>query len=277
MFHKNSASGKEVGYGGGIFNTDSGFGDSSTLTLINSAISYNIASGDAGSAGGGIYNGDNNDTLTLTNSTVFGNTAMKGNGGGIADGDQNGTTTLTNSTFSGNAAMNGGGIYALGSRDSIIFCTIYGNSATGNGGDVWTGSYPSSNQPKVQIRNSIVVGDPAHPGSDIVGMLTSNGYNLFQDTSSATFDPATRTQHGTDIALSVKDLTILFASPVGLWDNGGPTKTLMLAPNSLAVDQIPLDACHINGITTDQRGMKRPDGNESACDIGAYEYVDVHT
>src|SRR5438128_137892 len=107
----------------------------------------------------------------------------------------------------------------------------------------------------------------------MVGMLTSYGYNLFQDTSGATFDPATSTQHGTDKILSVNDLSKLFADPVGLRDNRGPTKTYALAPgtNNPAIDKVPLDACHINGITTDQRGMKRPDGNEQFCDIGAYE------
>ncbi len=115
----------------------------------------------------------------------------------------------------------------------------------------------------------------------VSGTLISSGYNLFQGNSGATFDPATRTQHGFDKTLSVNDLTKLFADPVRLQDNGGPTKTLALAPDSPAVDQIPLAACHIRDalgtptaqytITTDQRGMKRPQGK--ACDIGAYEYV----
>jgi hypothetical protein len=35
--------------------------------------------------------------------------------------------------------------------------------------------------------------------------------------------------------------------------------------------RIPPDACQITGITTDQRGVKRPQGN--GCDIGAYEYI----
>jgi hypothetical protein len=140
----------------------------------------------------------------------------------------------------------------------------------------------------IQISNSIVAGDPAHPGPDIFGTLTSLGYNLFQDNSGATFDPATSKQRGTDKTLSVNDHTKLFAAPSGLRDNGGPTRTYALVPGSPALDQIPLDACHITvpienfsgipkaqyTIVTDQRGMKRPDGNEQFCDIGAYEYMD---
>src|SRR5205085_4365989 len=103
-----------------------------------------------------------------------------------------------------------------------------------------------------------VASDPAHPGPDISGLLTSSGYNLFQDNSGATFDPATSNLHSTDKMLSAYDLTKLFASPAGLRDNGGPTKTYALGPGSPAIDKIPLAACLINGITTDQRGIKRP-------------------
>ena len=33
-------------------------------------------------------------------------------------------------------------------------------------------------------------------------------------------------------------------------------------------------ADHVKGIAPDQRGVKRPDGPEHFCHIGAYEYVD---
>ncbi len=65
-----------------------------------------------------------------------------------------------------------------------------------------------------------------------------------------------------------------------LQDNGGPTQTIALLPDSRAIDYIPLTlnacfggstTCSGGGITTDQRGVKRPDENENKCDIGAYE------
>ena len=52
-----------------------------------------------------------------------------------------------------------------------------------------------------------------------------------------------------------------------LRNNGGFTTTHALLPGSPAIDQIPLEACDS---TTDQRGVKRPQGSQ--CDIGAYEY-----
>ena len=272
--------------GGGIYNTG-------TLTLNNSTVSGNNTTN---GSGGGISNFG---TLTLSNSTVSDNTAS--NGGGI---DHEGTSTtittttnmnIINSTISDNKASEvGGGILIQSSIQSInpsaivegltqanlTFSTIYGNTAY-RGGDIAIEDLafppnggigkPSKQVSQVKIRNSIVAGDPAHLDSDIVGMLTSYGYNLFQDDSGATFDPATRTQHGTDKILSVNDLAKLFASPVRLQDNGGSTRTYALAPGSPALDQIPLADCLINGITTDQRGVKRPQG--AKCDIGAYEYV----
>jgi len=79
----------------------------------------------------------------------------------------------------------------------------------------------------------------------------------------------------------VNDLSKLFADPARLRNNGGPTMTYALGPGSPAIDAIPLQYCQVQGILnkqsrmyTDQRGMKRPDGNEQFCDIGAYEYVD---
>jgi hypothetical protein len=44
-----------------------------------------------------------------------------------------------------------------------------------------------------------------------------------------------------------------------------------LLPKSPALERTPLEDCHPGGISTDERGIKRPQG--SACDSGAYEYV----
>jgi len=96
-----------------------------TLTLTNSTVSGNTAY-----VGGGIWT---TGTLTLTNSTVSGNTATA-NGGGIYT--STGTLTLTNSAVSGNSASGGGGI----SNHAILTLTnstVSGNTAEGgNGGGI---------------------------------------------------------------------------------------------------------------------------------------------
>ena len=107
-----------------------------------------------------------------------------------------------------------------------------------------------------------------------MGRLTTLGYNLVGDRSGATFLGSPKMQSTDMLGVSSTDLKI---DPV-LRDNGGSTKphtfTNALLPGSPAIDKIPPDACHVNGISTDQRGVKRSDVNESSCDIGAYEYVD---
>ena len=262
--------------GGGIFNLDG------TVTLSNSTVSGNIATG---GYGGGIFN-DFRATLTLSNSTVSGNRAV--GGGGIAN-VSGGTLTLNNSTVSGNTANIGGGI-AISYRNitpnrssddtspvqvMLLYCTVYGNTANVGGG-ILNGNLNKKSQ--VTIGASIVAGNSAHTGPNIAGRLTTFGYNLVGDRSGATFLGSPKVQSTDLLGVSSTHLKI---DPL-LRDNGGSTKphtrTHALLSGSPAIDAIPLQDCQVKGIFnsqsrmyTDQRGMKRPDGNESACDIGAYE------
>ena len=243
--------------GGGIAN----YG---TLTVTNSTISNNAAP----SGGGGIAN-IKGGTLTVTNSTISGNTAS-GDGGGIFN-DIDSQITLANSTISGNTASgDGGGISTVGGRADITFCTIYGNTAT-HGGGVSSGDIINTRS-QVLMRASLVAGNRAKTGigPDIAGHLTSDGYNLIQNVSGAVFVSPLE-KHRTDVSGNkFPDLKI---DPI-LKENRGPTQTHGLLSGSPAIDRIPAEACHAMGISTDQRGMKRPDGNESECDVGAYESVD---
>jgi hypothetical protein len=254
--------------GAGIFNSGG------PLTLSNSTVSDNAA--DYG-YGGGIYNTDGG-TLMLSNSTVSDNSAENGWGGGINNGyvetqgipvtsTQGGPITLIDSTISGNTALYGGGILANADWPAhIIFSTIYGNTATREGGGLAIKMYDSRKPSQVEIRNTLVAGNHAPTSPDVKGTLISDGYNLIQDVSGAIFIP--NKQHFTDVPVDAHaDMRI----DPALRENGGPTKTYALLPGSPAIDQIPIDACYINGISTDQRGVKRPDGNEHTCDIGAYE------
>lgn len=266
-------SSNRAGNGGGIFNVG-------TLTLTTSTVSGNTAN----SGGGGIVNAA---TLMLINSTVSDNTATNSRGGGIENG---GTLMLTTSTIFGNTAMEGGGIVNLASEgangfsssSTITFCTFFDNQAADGGAIASLESDQNGNEvpPKditVTVRNSLVAGNQSNAGFDIVGSLTSEGYDLLQNV-----DPGavSSTDHmlpaNSDLSQFIDLMLRNNAGPDG---KSAPTQTLALlpAPGNPAIDAIPLSDCQIidpaanKPITTDQRGMPRPDDNEQFCDIGAYE------
>jgi streptogramin lyase len=265
------------GLGGGIYNYHG------ILTVINSTIAKNSSD-----VGGGIEN--DTGTVMIRNSAITGNSAS-GLGGGI---DTSGKLTVINSTLAYNAVGSQDGQYTTGGAInstyaatgpeplSFVFDTIYGNTSSGVGGAIEnTGDY-------LTIENSIIAGNHTQKGSDIAGqatsigpgtgaLVTTGGYNLFQNIDGVSFNDPRRLQY-TDKVVDTVDS--IFAPHAQLQDNGGPTQTIALFPslNNPAIGIIPLQYCHISEIQdkqssqyTDQRGMLRPDGTKPFCDIGAYE------
>jgi CSLREA domain-containing protein len=168
-------------------------------------------------------------SLTVTNSTFYLNSAV-GKGGGIAHTSDVVPITVTNSTFSNNSAFQGGG----------IFNSTSGGTAT--------------------LSNTIVANNPT--GENCIGPVTDGGYNI-DDGTTCGFSTANNSKPSIDPKLD----------PGGLQNNGGPTKTIALLKGSPAIDAIPKGqsgcATTTAPITTDQRGVKRPQG--TGCDIGSYE------
>ena len=195
--------------------------------------------------------------LTISKSTISGNSANES--GGI---DNRGTLTISNSTVSGNSAnfrgnAFGGGIYNGGVL-AINNSTISGNSAHGGLGSFGGGIYNGTATPAT-LENSIVANSDS--GGNCYGSMKSNGYNLSSD-GSCNFN------HAGD--LNNHDPLL---GP--LENNGGPTQTMALSAGSPAIDAGNPSGCtdgqgHL--LTTDQRGMPRPDKEDSVgCDMGAYE------
>ena len=105
-----------------------GFGG--PLTVTNSTITGDT---NTTSNGGGIlFSGT---TLTVTNSLISNNNASPSSGGGISM--QSGTAVITNSVISGNQASGGGGIYQQPAATVTLTNTLVtGNSASVTGGGI---------------------------------------------------------------------------------------------------------------------------------------------
>ncbi len=134
--------------GGGIYSAG-------TLTVSNSTLLGNSA----GWAGGGIFN--DYGTATVSNSTLLGNSAATAYGGGIMS--NGGTLTVSNSTLSGNsAAYDGGGIFNNYGTATVSNSTLSGNSAAMCGGGIYNCSGT------LTVSNSTLSGNSAtHGGGGI--------------------------------------------------------------------------------------------------------------
>jgi hypothetical protein len=184
--------------------------------------------------GGGI---SNNVTLTISNSTISGNSVFVGclgvpptctaDGGGI---DNSGTLRINSSTISGNGASSYQGF--------------------ASGGGIWGTAI---------LQNSIVANSPS--GGNCSTTMTSNGYNLSSD-NTCNFN-GTGDLNNTDPKLGK------------LGNYGGPTQTMPLLSGSPAIDAGNPGGCtdgHGHLLKTDQRGKPRPDKEDTGgCDMGAYE------
>lgn len=227
--------------GGGLEN----YGD---LTLTNSTVSGNSA----GDEGGGISNFG---TMRIEGSTISGNTSGR-NGGGIINqfglGDPNQfDLTILNSTISGNTTgQDGGGVYNRdGASITIDSTTIADNTGT-RGGAFHIRDATST----ATIRSTIL--PDSSSGFDCdgdTGVITDGGHNLIE--SQSAFCSFTNGVNG----------NIVGSDPVldPLADNGGDTETHALLAGSPALD------AGDTTLTTDQRGVSRPQG--AADDIGAFE------
>jgi uncharacterized protein (DUF2141 family) len=227
---------------------------------------YTTHPGGAG-LGGGVY-ASMFVNLTITSSTIYGNTAVGGAGGSANSGQGNGAD-------GGDGA--GGGIHS--SDLTLVDSTVTGNTATGGaGGKVsFYGSYSPGKfgaayaggalADFATLTNSILSANKAGGAfSDFSGFIVSDssGNNLVGVGHG--FTPNSDNAFVNGVNGNIVGINNPQLSPIG--SNGGPTHTLVPLPGSPAIDAgnsnlIP------SGITTDQRGLSRIVGK--AVDIGATE------
>jgi uncharacterized repeat protein (TIGR01451 family) len=266
-------------YGAGIYN-----GASGTMTIKESTIATNTAaignqSGSADVLGGGIASqGD----LTIERSTINNNAAVAntsngpsseakvaGGGIGLFSGAE---LTIKASTITGNKAeagaaattsATGGGIAAYSSPTVPI--TVLGSTVSSNTVGAATINVGANvGGPIGLTARSTILADPSGDSScDAVVPVTSEGFNLDED-SSCLPSPAATDIQGIDPQLGE------------LQDNGGPTKTRAIPPTSPALDKgIATDASGDDQRgeprTVDFPGVTNASGGDGA-DIGAYEH-----
>jgi len=214
----NTASGS-FAFGGGIYS-------SGTLKVTSSSIAGNMASGITFAVGGGIF-GDG--TLTVTNSAITGNTAsgvLAAQGGGICHwGDVSSTLTVTNATIAGNTVAASGA-----------------NGSTAGGGLLSSGT--------ATLANTIVVGNGTENiyGSSIVGYNNLTNFIGWASGSSGN--------------LSYNASQPLFAAG-----------SYRLAQNSQAIDKGSNSRASTAGLTASSKDLAgNPRIFNGTIDIGAYEY-----
>ncbi|CAM8660954.1 hypothetical protein MCETE4_02218 [Acidimicrobiia bacterium] len=253
-FSLNTAS---VNSGSGVGVYMSSRGQTSSATISNSSFDANT-----GYMGGGIYAEDFT-TFTISSSSVSGNsTTYKGAGMLL----RNDTNNIFNTTIADNAIGNfgGGGAYVTGDTN-MAFVTIASNSTTAGAGTT-AGLYLHGGT--WDINGSIIVDN---------GDNTNNikNYNTTATITRSVLGPFTASSISTD-ATDVLD--VADAGLGVLADNGGPTRTMALNANSVAVDrvdQISQNPTQFPGLAYDQRGPGYDRVNGSFADAGAFEYGSV--
>jgi len=271
---------------------------------ITASTFLNNQAGDDGGAINCDPSTNQSQTITVTGSTFAGNSTVTGNssqGGAVDMEAPNCSLTMVNSTVTGNTSKDLAAISGEKSSDHItlVYTDVVNNTfsplalqaaSTKNketaGKDGAETPEPSSrvgaaalanspanvfleNPANLTIFGTVVTGPTGGPdcagsgGAPMAG-VNSLGYNFADDTSCGLTASTDKQASGNNPQLGA------------LADNGGPTRTLLPQTGSPLIDAIVNGACQtasgvVGSITTDQRGLVRPQVPGGLCDIGAVE------
>jgi hypothetical protein len=235
-----------------VDNLTDGFGGGGIFNVGTANVNNSIFSNNSAHWGGAILTFS---SITVSNSTFSENNSFYGGGISVYQGA---TANVSSSTFFGNTAADGGGIFInQGGTANVSSSTFSGNYATAGGSGIYNfhNNYGSG---IVHLGNTIIANSES---TNCYGAISDTGGNLSTDQSC----PA-----------------IIYANPLLglLQNNGGPTFTMALPPNSPAIDKGEKSLCLATS-DKDQRGQPRfvdGDRDEVAdCDIGAFEIAPTWT
>jgi hypothetical protein len=247
--------GRATGSGGAILRTGAGALEIERATILGNVANAGAA---ASGGGGGVHHGSG--PLTIRDTTISENTANadgSGSGGGglfaAAGGTiRNSTISRNRLNVSGSPAGSGGGGYFVGDGSGLLNnVTLIANATNGPpGGGIYNAGLTG-----VPASNTILANNAAGSGANCENAvaISSGGNNL---------------DSGTTCGLGGGELSSTNPIIGALEDNGGPTPTHRLFPNSPAIDAGFDPNCEDD----DQRGAERPAPNNSECDIGALEF-----
>ncbi len=234
-------SGGVGGFGGG-----GGGGTSAGAGGFGGGSGAGLQGGGGAGLGGGIFS--DGGTVNIANSTFANDTAAGGTGanGGSGFGgavfNYNARVTLTDSTLASNTVTAGAG----------------GSTASAGGGGFYNYSDGDIGNEAFVNLSGVILARTTGGDSDFAQSSAGNG--LVADGSLGANQNIVQNNAG--FVLPVRSVNPLLA-PLGNY--GGVTQTLALLPGSPAIDTGNV----YFGITTDQRGVTRPQG--AAPDLGAYE------
>jgi hypothetical protein len=216
------------------------------LTIADSTVSNNTR-------GGGILT----NALTMTNTTVSGNS---GDPGGISAA----TATITNSTISGNTAPYAGSTAGIAVTSATLkFVTITANSILGGNASVGVGLYTSG---ATTLSHTVITGNTGAPGSSDVEISGATpGWPIGDHNWAGSIGP--------NAQIGLNNSAFISSCPAvnlgALANNGGGKQTHALLSGSCLLDAG--DVCSATALPYDERGSGHNRCVNGSLDIGAFE------
>lgn len=220
-----------------------------TLVITDSTITGNYA---RWAAGLDVWTGP----ASVQNSTIDNNSAW-GDGGGVII--ENASATFVNSTIANNFGGHHGGGFTHHGPSSLVLqnCTVTGNTALFGSG-LWLDFFYGG-APNVKLFNTILAANTS--GVDVAGgaaIDSASAYNVIGTGSNLT--------NGNGNVVGVTPQQLALGS---LSDNGGPTRTIALLPESIGINRG--DPNFTAPPAFDQRGAPHARKIGPRVDVGAFE------